>query len=118
MVSYAGTHGMAHGLDAILDVAKGLRARDDLRFLFVGDGAQREALTQRVAREAISNVTIMGPVPRDRMTEVYATSDVCFVPLRATSLFNTVLPSKLFEIMAMERPVVLSVDSDARVTEE
>lgn len=119
VVSYAGTHGMAHGLDAILDVAKGLRSRDDLRFLFVGDGAQREALTQRVARERITNVTLLGPVPRDRMTEVYATSDVCLVPLRATALFNTVLPSKLFEIMAMERPVVLSVDGEARaLTEE
>lgn len=118
VVSYAGTHGMAHGLDAILDVAKGLRGRGDLRFLFVGDGAQREALTKRVEREAITNVKLLGPVPRDRMTEVYATSDVCLVPLRATALFNTVLPSKLFEIMAMERPVVLSVDGEARALTE
>lgn len=118
VISYAGTHGMAHGLDAILDVAKGLRDRDDLRFLFVGDGAQRAALTQRVADENISNVTILGVVSRDTMAEVYATSDVCLVPLRATKLFDTVLPSKLFEIMAMARPVVISVDGEARALTE
>jgi glycosyltransferase involved in cell wall biosynthesis len=114
VVSYAGTLGMAHALDGVLDVAKSLRDRDDIRFLFVGDGAERERLETRAKTEQLSNVTFLGALPRDAMNEVYATSDVCLVPLRKTALFQTVIPSKIFEILAMSRPLVLSVDGEAR----
>ncbi len=114
VVSYVGTHGMAHALDGVLDVAGSLRDRDDIRFLFVGDGAERQRLESRSKAEGLNNVTFLGALPRDDMNEVYATSDVCLVPLRKTELFQTVIPSKIFEILAMSRPLVLSVDGEAR----
>ncbi len=114
VAAYVGTHGMAHGLDAVLDTAKMLRARDDVRFLFVGEGAERKRLEERAQREGIANVRFLGSLPRDAMTEVYATADVCLVPLQKSELFTTVIPSKIFEIAAMERPIVLSVDGEAR----
>ncbi|WP_437525870.1 glycosyltransferase family 4 protein [Sorangium sp. So ce726] len=114
VVAYVGTHGMAHGLTAVLDVAHGLRARDDIRFLFVGEGAERANLETRARELGLSNVTFLGVRPRDAMTEVYATADICLVPLRKTELFQTVIPSKIFEILAMERPIVISVDGEAR----
>ena len=118
VAAYVGTHGLAHALDTVLDAAKRLRSRDDLRFLFVGDGAERARLEERARREGLGNVTFLGALPRDAMTEVYATSDVCLVPLRKTALFMTVLPSKIFEILAMERPIVISVDGEARALVE
>jgi glycosyltransferase involved in cell wall biosynthesis len=114
VVSYVGTLGMAHGLDAVLDVAKSLDDRDDIRFLFVGEGAERARLEQRARAEHLRNVTFLGVLPRDAMNEVYATTDVCLVPLRNTGLFQTVIPSKIFEILAMARPLILSVDGEAR----
>ncbi len=114
VLAYVGTHGMAHGLGSVLDVAARLRSRDDLRFLFVGEGAERKNLQKRASDEGLSNVKFLGALPRERMTEVYATSDACIVPLRKTELFTSVLPSKIFEILAMERPLVLSVDGEAR----
>ncbi|WP_437974625.1 glycosyltransferase family 4 protein [Sorangium sp. So ce295] len=114
VVAYVGTHGMAHGLSAVLDVASGLRARDDIRFLFVGEGAERASLEARARELGLSNVTFLGALPRDAVTEVYATADICLVPLRKTELFQTVIPSKIFEILAMERPIVISVDGEAR----
>jgi colanic acid biosynthesis glycosyl transferase WcaI len=114
VVGYVGTIGMAHGLDAVLDVAKSLIDADDIRFLFVGDGAERARLEARASNEGIRNVTFLGSLPRDAMNEVYATSDVCLVPLRKTELFLTVIPSKIFEILAMARPLILSVDGEAR----
>lgn len=115
VVGYVGTHGMAHGLDAVLDVAKRLPA---LRFVFVGDGAERERLAKRVEDERIANVKVLGPLARERMPEVYATLDACIVPLRKTELFKAVIPSKIFEILAMERPIVISVDGEARALVE
>jgi glycosyltransferase involved in cell wall biosynthesis len=114
VVSYVGTLGMAHGLDAVLDVAKSLEGRDDIRFLFVGDGAEGVRLKARADDEGLKNVTFLGALPRDAMNEVYATSDACLVSLRKTDLFQTVIPSKIFEILAMARPVILSVDGEAR----
>ena len=75
MVGYVGTHGMAHALDAVLDVAKRLSNRDDVRFLFVGEGAERVRLETRARNERIDNARFLGVLPRDRMNEVYATLD-------------------------------------------
>jgi len=112
--AYVGTHGMAHGLDAVLDAAKALLPDDRVRVLFVGEGAERERLQRRIDDEGLSNVTMLGVLPRDAMNEVYATADLCLVPLRKTELFTTVIPSKIFEIFAMARPILLSVDGEAR----
>ena len=112
--AYVGTHGMAHGLDAVLDAAKALLGDDRIRFLFVGEGAERARLQRRIVDEHLTNVQMLGSLPRDAMNEVYATADLCLVPLRKTELFTTVIPSKIFEIFAMARPVLLSVDGEAR----
>jgi glycosyltransferase involved in cell wall biosynthesis len=114
VVGYVGTHGMAHGLDAVLDVAKQLAAIDEVRFLFVGEGAERARLEARAREERIDNVRFLGVLPRDRMNEVYATLDLALVTLRKTELFTTVIPSKIFEIAAMARPILISVDGEAR----
>ena len=114
VVGYIGTHGMAHGLDAVLDVAKRLASRSEVRFLFVGEGAERLRLEARVRDEQMSSVRFLGSLPRERMTEVYATLDLALVPLRKSELFKMVIPSKIFEISAMARPIVISVDGEAR----
>jgi glycosyltransferase involved in cell wall biosynthesis len=118
VVEYAGTHGMAHALDKVLDAAARLQRREDVRFLFVGEGAERAALEARAKREGLANVRFLGALPRERMPEVYASADVCLVPLRKAELFTTVIPSKIFEICAMERPILLSVDGEARAIVE
>lgn len=113
--SYVGTLGMAHGLHAVLDVAARARAAEPaLRFLFVGEGAEKSKLEARARDEGLDNVVFLGQQRRDRMPSLYRISDVCLVPLRKSELFTTVIPSKMFEIMAMERPLVISVDGEAR----
>jgi colanic acid biosynthesis glycosyl transferase WcaI len=118
VVGYVGTHGMAHALDAVLDVARRLKSRPDVRFLFVGEGAERQRLEQRARDEGIANVRFLGVLPRERMTDVYATIDLALVPLRKSELFTTVIPSKIFEIAGMARPILLSVDGEARAIVE
>ncbi len=119
---YVGTIGMAHGLEVVLEAADLLRqsGRDDITFLLVGDGAERARL-ERLAREKglERRVVFTGRLPKEQMPEVIASCDCCLVHLRKTELFQTVLPSKLFEIMAMERPIILGVRGQAqRILEE
>lgn len=59
VASYVGTHGMAHGLDTILDAADLLRDRDDIAFLLVGDGAERARLEDKVRAMRLSNVLML-----------------------------------------------------------
>jgi len=119
VASYVGTLGMAHAADVLLDAAD-LAARSDapddarLTFLLAGAGAGRGALEDRLAARDPGNVLLLEKQPRERALELVAASDVSVVHLRASELFTTVLPSKLFEAMALGRPVVLGVDGEAR----
>lgn len=111
---YLGTHGLAHGLDYVLEAADRLRGDPRLRFVFVGDGAEKPALERRACDRRLANVAFLPPMDKNAVVGLYAASDICLVPLRKFDLFTDVLPSKLFEIMAMERAMLLSVDGDAR----
>lgn len=114
VVSYVGTHGMAHGLETVLESAAELRDHGDIEFLFVGDGAQREHLERVAASRRLPNVRFIGVQPRERIPSYIATSDVSLVPLRRKPLFAKVLPSKIFEIMGCARPLILGVEGEAR----
>lgn len=114
VVSYFGTHGMAHGLEVIFEAAKKLKHLKDVRFLMVGDGARREELVKIRDNESLDNVIMLPQVPKSEMPYFWATSDVCLVLLKNSNLFKTVIPSKLFEAMAMERPIVLGVSGESK----
>lgn len=125
LVLYLGTHGMAHGLDVVLEAAERLQrpqacATNDrpVRFLLIGDGAERSRLVDMAQQQRLSNVMILGPQDRDRVVSFYAAADICLVPLRRLQLFEQVLPSKLFEIMAMQRPLILSIQGRAKALVE
>jgi len=115
--SYVGTIGMAHALEVVLDAARLLKAkgRRDIAFCLVGDGASRERL-ERLARESGLDdwVVFTGRQPSDEIPYVLASSGACLIHLRKCELFGTVMPSKIFEAMAMGRPILMGVDGEAR----
>ena len=108
VLTYAGTVGMAHGLDVLLRAGRRLRerGRDDIVFLVVGDGARRIELEQAARDEGLTNVVFTGMVGRTQLPEYLASSDACLVHMRDEALFSSVLPSKIFEDAAMERPIL------------
>jgi len=114
VAAYVGTHGMAHGLDVILDAAELLRDRNDLAFLMVGDGAEKARLVQKRNAMQLDNVIMLGQQGKDVMPALWAASDVGLVLLRRKDLFKTVIPSKMFEIMAMKKPIVLGVEGESQ----
>lgn len=114
VVSYVGTLGMAHGLDTVLEAAELLRDRDDIAFALVGDGAEHARLEKAARERGLRNVHFTGLLPKEMIPSILAESGACLVHLKRRELFRSVLPSKLFEAMAMGRPVLLGVDGDAR----
>jgi colanic acid biosynthesis glycosyl transferase WcaI len=114
VAGYIGTHGMAHRLDTVLEAARLLRAHGDIRFLFVGDGAEKQSLVKRAKELGLSNVVFQDQVPRSHIPEYYAACDLCLVPLRKAELFTRNIPSKIYEIMASCRPVLISTEGESR----
>jgi len=108
VVGYIGTHGMAHALERVLDAADLLRENPAVRFLFVGSGAARDRLVSETARRGLSNVVLVPAQPKEMMPSYWSLCDLALVHLKDTPLFRTVIPSKIFEAMAMGRPIVLA----------
>ena len=113
VASYFGTHGMAHHLETVLEAAHELREWKNIIFLLVGDGAERSRLVTMRDEIKLSNVVMLDQQPKEKMPELWSLSSVSLVLLKKSALFKTVLPSKIFESMAMERPVILGVEGES-----
>ncbi len=113
-VAYVGTIGMASGLQVAIRAGQKLadQGDDSIRIVLVGDGAERAEIAAQ-ARE-LSAVEVIGRLPKSEIPALLRSVDGCFIHLKGTPLFRTVLPSKMFEAFAMRRAVVLGVDGDAR----
>ena len=111
VVAYVGSHGLSHGLGAILDAAA---LQPDVTFLLVGDGADRDRLLAERDRRGLRNVVMRSSVPKSDVPALYASADACLVPLRDVPLFQTFVPSKLFEVLAAGKPVIGAVRGEAR----
>jgi len=120
VAGYIGTHGMAHALETLLETARLLRdeGRDDIHLLLLGNGASKEALVARARELALANVSFVDSVPKAEVVRYWSVLDASIIHLRRTDLFTTVIPSKLFECMAMGIPVLHGVQGEsARIVE-
>lgn len=116
VVGYIGTHGMAHGLEVILeaaDKARGMPNGDDYVFLFLGDGARKRALQQQALEMGLTNVLFLDSVQKHDVARYWSLLDVSVIHLKSAELFSTVIPSKLFESMGMGIPILHGVSGES-----
>jgi glycosyltransferase involved in cell wall biosynthesis len=120
VVGFYGLHGIAQDLEGVLEAARlmaqGQPHERDARvqFLFVGEGPVKARLMAQQQRWGIDNVTFLSQVPQTEVTTYIGLSDAALVPLRKLESFRAFVPSKLFDLMACARPIVLQVDGEAR----
>jgi len=113
VASYIGTIGMAHRADVLLEAAR--RCDDpEIVFMVVGTGAKRDELEARQAELELDSFRLVEKVPKDTVPYLLALSDASVVHLRDDPLFETVIPSKMFEAMITRTPIVLGVRGEAR----
>jgi hypothetical protein len=109
VAAYIGTLGMAHGLGTVLETAERMKARKDVAFLLLGDGAEREALERQARARGLDNVIFAGSVGKADVVRYWRLADAALVLLRDRPVFRHVLPSKMFEAMATQTPIVLGI---------
>lgn len=113
IIAYFGTHGMAHKLDFVINSA--LEVWDEnIHFLLIGDGAEREKLLKLKNDKAIKNITMLSSVPKGEMQNYISIIDVALVNLKKSDTFKNVIPSKIFENVAMDKPILLGVEGESK----
>jgi glycosyltransferase involved in cell wall biosynthesis len=112
VVMFAGNLGMVQGLETVVDAAA-LLTRDDLQFVLVGDGADRERLAQLCAQQKLTNVVFAGPHPSAEMPAFFAAADALLVHLRPSEIANHAIPTKILAYLASGRPIICATGGAA-----
>lgn len=113
IISYIGTHGLAHGLEFIMHCAKSLE-NSNLHFLFIGDGAKKRELLDLKAKLKLSNVTFIDTIPKSNLYKYIHLSDYALVNLKKSDEFKNVIPSKIFENVLARKPILLGVEGESK----
>ena len=114
VVGYLGTHGLAHGLESVVEAARLAGQTDDLtavHFITVGAGAQFDRIKE-IASD-LDNFTMIGQVSRADILRYWSLLDASLIHLKASPLFESVIPSKMFEAMAMGVPLLHGVGGES-----
>ena len=114
VIGFYGNHGIAQGLDHVIDAAALLRDDSRVHFLFVGEGPMKTTLLQQSQYLNLLNVTFHPQVPQSGVLRYISLAGAVIVPLKNLEILKTFVPSKLFDFMACAKPVLLQVDGEAR----
>lgn len=112
---YAGIIGHAQKLETIIEAAGEICNRTEIHFILLGSGPCKEELQQICTEKKLVNVHFPDPVDRSSMPGIIDSCYATIVPLRKLELFKGAIPSKIFESLAMEKPVILGVEGEAKM---
>ncbi|NEW61215.1 glycosyltransferase family 4 protein [Sulfurovum sp. bin170] len=113
IIGYIGTHGMAHSLDFII---KSISKIDDdsIHFLFIGNGAVKDKIVKLAEELNLRNITFLDSIKKELVPKYLSIVDVSLAPLKKSDTFKSVIPSKIFEASAMQKPTLLGVEGEAQ----
>lgn len=108
IITYAGNMGSGQGLEKIIpESAKQLG--DDYKFRLIGDGGTRKKLEEKLKELCVGNVELLAPVARRELIQYYKESTFLFFHLNDLEAFKKVMPSKMFEYGAFDKPIIAGV---------
>ncbi len=114
VVLYLGTHGISQALNSIVNTARLLEDEKEIHFLFIGEGADKKKVMEQAETLNLSNVSFFPSQPKEKVLSIYHCADVCLVPLKNIPLFDTFIPSKMFEVMASGVPLIGCVSGESK----
>jgi glycosyltransferase involved in cell wall biosynthesis len=106
---FTGAHGIANGLDAILDVGIQLKkmGRNDIILVFIGDGKMKKYLTERAKNENLDNCRFYDPVPKKELPQIIASANVGLMVLaNIPAFYYGTSPNKFFDYISAGLPVL------------
>lgn len=113
IILYAGIIGHAQGLEVILKAANILKNHCLIKWVLVGEGPLKDDLINFKFNHQLQNVYFFNAVSKKEMPSLVAASNVAVIPLKKLDLFKGAIPSKIFENLAMRKPILLGVEGEA-----
>ncbi len=110
---FAGTHGIAQRMDIIVRAAEILKDEKNIHFVFVGDGADKNRICALIKENNVENITLIDAQPLDRMPDWFDLGDCSIITLMKIPLMEGWIPVKLYESLAMTKPVVLGLTGES-----
>lgn len=114
LVGFVGTVGLAQGAATFAKAAARLKQRSDVHFVCWGEGADRPKVIKMVEDMGLTNIEFRDFLPVERVPTILAALDAATVLLKNDPLFETVIPSKIFELLAAGLPIAACVKGEAR----
>ena len=110
IVGYTGTIGIANALDSFLESAKLLESYEDILFVIVGEGKEKNNLIKKYG--GLKNVLFLNSIPKKQIQSMLSLFDVCYIGLKKENLFKYgVSPNKLFDYMYSGKPIIYAINS-------
>lgn len=110
---YAGIIGHAQGLEVIIKAAGRLKEHGNIKFILLGSGPEKEKLQLLKHELKLENVFFYDALPKSQMPDIIRSMDAAIIPLKKLDLFKGAIPSKIFETLAMKKPILLGVEGEA-----
>ena len=110
-ILYAGNLGIAQDIKILVDLAK---KRKDIAILLVGKGSQENLIKEKIRELNLKNITLISSVPRNELLKFYDETDILFLQLKDIKMFEKTIPSKIFEYLASQKPIIYGVEGVAK----
>jgi len=114
VVLYAGIFGIAQGMEQLCGLAESLKSDRNIHFLFIGEGPMKQMVLELKTVKSLDNMSTLNEVSKEKIAGYISSADCCLVPLKKSHLFLGTVPSKMFDYMSCQRPVIVGVDGEAR----
>ncbi len=114
LLYFGGLVGYAQGLDCILKAANRLKHLPAIQFAIVGDGPDKKRLEGMKEYLQIPNLKFYEGVPKNEIADVINSVDVAIIPLKRLDIFLGAIPSKIFEILSLKKPLLLGIEGEAK----
>ena len=110
---YMGAHGPANALVTLIRAAEVLATNPLIKIVLFGDGSDKPRLQQLVQELHLPNISLEDPVAPELVPAILNAADLGIASLKATEIFKTVRPNKLYEYMAVGLPIICCIDGEA-----
>jgi len=114
LLLYAGIIGHAYKFELMLNAAKILEANEQIKFVIIGSGPEKERIVKLKEGMKLHNVFFYNTISKKEMPFVLQAIDATVIPLKKTDLSEGTIPSKVFENLAMKKPIILGVEGEAK----
>jgi len=114
IVGYAGIFGIAQGMEILCDLIQSMKEDQKIKFLFIGEGPKKKRVIELKNTMQLKNLIILDEIPKDKIAQYISCFDIALVPLKKCFLFEGAVPTKMFDCMACEKPIVLAIQGEAK----